>query len=378
MPATRKLATFLKPYWHWATLAPLLMVVEVAMDLLQPRFIEHIIDQGIAQSNLSVVLNTGLWMVGVAVIGLIGGVGCGVFTVLASQNFGADLRQTLFAKVQALSFGNLDTLETGGLITRLTNDVTQITEMVSMLLRVMVRVPLLMVGSLIMGYLTSPRLSLLFLVLIPVVAIVLARVINRAYPLFGGVQQRLDRLNTVMQENLGRRTRVKSLCAHQARAGPFPARQRRPDRPQHPRRAHGGGDHAADDAGAQHRYCHRALGWRRQHQQWRHAGGAGGSFYQLFDAGAHGADDDQHVDHALLAPKPRRCALARCWPVRPKFRIGRRRAPTLRRAGRFNSMASLFTTTATTAIRCSKRSAFAPSRVKPWRCWAPPAPVSPA
>ncbi|MEZ4709149.1 MAG: ABC transporter ATP-binding protein [Caldilineaceae bacterium] len=202
MPATRKLASFLKPYWHWSTLAPLLMVLEVSMDLLQPRFIEHIIDEGIAQSNLPVVFSTGLWMIGVAVIGLIGGVGCGVFTVLASQNFGADLRQTLFARVQALSFGNLDALETGGLITRLTNDVTQVTEMVSMLLRVMVRVPLLMVGSLIMGYLTSPRLALLFLLLIPMVAIVLARVINRAYPLFGGVQQRLDRLNTVMQENL--------------------------------------------------------------------------------------------------------------------------------------------------------------------------------
>ncbi len=202
MPATRKLAQFLKPYWHWALLAPLLMVLEVSMDLLQPRFIEQIIDEGIAKGDLQAVLTTGLWMIGVAIVGLIGGVGCGVFTVLASQNFGADLRQTLFGKVQALSFGNLDKLETGGLITRLTNDVTQVTEMVSMLLRVMVRVPLLMVGSLIMGYFTSPRLSLLFVVLIPIVAIVLVQVINRAYPLFGGVQQRLDRLNTVMQENL--------------------------------------------------------------------------------------------------------------------------------------------------------------------------------
>lgn len=202
MPATRKLGQFLKPYWHWATLAPLLMVLEVSMDLLQPRFVERIIDEGIAQGDLQIVLNTGLWMVGVAVIGLIGGVGCGIFTVLASQNFGADLRQTLFAKVQALSFGNLDKLETGGLITRLTNDVTQVTEMVSMLLRVMVRVPLLLIGSLIMGYLTSPRLALLFVILIPIVALVLIQVINRAYPLFGGVQERLDKLNTVMQENL--------------------------------------------------------------------------------------------------------------------------------------------------------------------------------
>ncbi len=221
MPATRKLARFLKPYWHWATLAPLLMVLEVSMDLLQPRFIEQIIDEGVAKGNLPFVLTTGLWMIGVAIIGLIGGVGCGVFTVLASQNFGADLRQTLFGKVQALSFGNLDKLETGGLITRLTNDVTQVTEMVSMLLRVMVRVPLLMVGSLIMGYFTSPRLSLLFVVLIPIVAIVLVQVINRAYPLFGGVQQRLDRLNTVMQENLAGVRVVKAFVRTSHELGRF-------------------------------------------------------------------------------------------------------------------------------------------------------------
>ncbi|MEZ4865443.1 MAG: ABC transporter ATP-binding protein [Caldilineaceae bacterium] len=202
MPATRKLGQFLKPYWHWATLAPLLMVLEVSMDLLQPHFVEQMIDQGIAQSDLSTVIHIGLWMVVVATIGLIGGVGCGVFTVLAAQNFGADLRHTLFAKVQALSFGNLDKLETGALITRLTNDVTQVQETVSMLLRVMVRVPLLLVGSLIMGIITSPRLALLFLLLIPVVTVVLVQVINRAYPFFGGVQARLDKLNTVMQENL--------------------------------------------------------------------------------------------------------------------------------------------------------------------------------
>jgi len=108
MPATRKLFSFLKPYWHWATLAPLLMMLEVAMDLLQPRLIQQIIDTGVATGDLQYVLHTGLRMLGVALIGLIGGVGCGIFTVLASQNFGADLRHALFAKVQSLSFGNLD------------------------------------------------------------------------------------------------------------------------------------------------------------------------------------------------------------------------------------------------------------------------------
>src|SRR5437868_3811490 len=119
MGATPKLAVYLKPYWHWAVLAPLLMVLEVTMDLLQPRLIERIVDEGIARSNLPLVLNTGLLMTGFALVGLVGGMGCTIFAVLASQGFGADLRGAAFRQVQALSFGNLDRLETGKLVTRL-------------------------------------------------------------------------------------------------------------------------------------------------------------------------------------------------------------------------------------------------------------------
>jgi len=174
----------------------------LGMDLMQPRLIQHIIDEGITAGNMQVVIQTGLWMVVLAVIGLGGGVGCTVYAILAGQGFGADLRGTLFGKVQALSFGNLDRLETGKLITRLTNDVTQVQEVVMMLLRVMVRVPLLMIGSLVLAVITSPELAWLFAVLIPIVVVALFWIINRSYPLFGGVQQRLDALNIVMQENL--------------------------------------------------------------------------------------------------------------------------------------------------------------------------------
>jgi ATP-binding cassette subfamily B protein len=151
---------------------------------------------------MTVVISTGLWMLTAAVIGLAGGAGCTVYAILAGQYFGADLRGTLFRKVQALSFGNLDSLETGKLITRLTNDVTQVQEAVMMLLRIMVRVPLLLVGSLVMAILTSPQLAMLFLVLIPVVVVVLVWIINRTFPLFSQVQKQLDALNTVLQENL--------------------------------------------------------------------------------------------------------------------------------------------------------------------------------
>jgi ATP-binding cassette subfamily B multidrug efflux pump len=202
MSSAYRLVRFLKPYWRWAALAPLLMALEVAMDLMQPKMIERIVDQGIAQLDLAVVVNTGLLMVGLALIGAVGGVGCTVFSALASQGFGTDLRNALFRKVQSLSFGNLDELETGQLITRLTNDVTQVQEVVSMMLRIMVRAPLMLLGSLIMAILTSPRLAVMLAILGPLVLVALAWVINRAYPIFSSVQRRLDDLNTVMQENL--------------------------------------------------------------------------------------------------------------------------------------------------------------------------------
>jgi ATP-binding cassette subfamily B multidrug efflux pump len=202
MKSSLKLARFLKPYRKWAILAPLLMILEVAMDLMQPRLIQRIVDEGIAQLDMSVVTNTGLLMVGLALIGAVGGLGCTVFATLSAQGFGADLRYTLFRKVQSFSFGNLDDLETGQLVTRLTNDVTQVQQVVAMLLRIMVRAPFMLLGSLLMAILTSPRLALLLLVLTPLVLVALIWVISKATPLFGQVQRKLDDLNTVMQENL--------------------------------------------------------------------------------------------------------------------------------------------------------------------------------
>ncbi|MBN1874501.1 MAG: ABC transporter ATP-binding protein [Anaerolineae bacterium] len=211
MKSVIKLLKFLKPYWGWAVIAPLLMMLEVVMDLMQPRMIQRIVDEGLAQLDLQIVINTGLWMIGFALLGAVGGIGCTIFSVLASQGFGTDLRSELFSKVQSLSFGNLDDLETGQLVTRLTNDVVQIQEMVSMMLRIMVRSPLLLIGSLVMVIMTSPRLALLLAALLPLVSVMLIWVISRAYPLFGEVQHRLDNLNMVMQENLAGMRVVKAF-----------------------------------------------------------------------------------------------------------------------------------------------------------------------
>ncbi|MGI8482991.1 MAG: ABC transporter ATP-binding protein, partial [Thermomicrobiales bacterium] len=133
---------------------------------------------------------------------MIGGMACGVFAILAAQHFGADVCGALFRKVQSLSFSNLDRLDTGQLVTRLTNDVTQVQDTVALMLRVMVRAPLLLVGSIVMAIFTSAQLSMLFLVLVPVVLVIVRWVFKKAFPLFKQVQKKLDGLNSLMQENL--------------------------------------------------------------------------------------------------------------------------------------------------------------------------------
>jgi ATP-binding cassette subfamily B protein len=202
MSSSHKLAYLLRPYWKEIIIGPLLMLVEVAMDLAQPRMMQKIVDVGIAQLDMSIVISTGLVMVGLALVGAFGGAGNTVFAVKVSQGFGADLRSKLFGKVQSLSFGNLDKLETGQLITRLTNDVTQVQEVILIALRILVRAPLILVGSLIMAVITSPELALILLALGPLSLGVIILVLRRAHPMFSEVQRRLDRLNTVMQENL--------------------------------------------------------------------------------------------------------------------------------------------------------------------------------
>lgn len=185
-----------------AILAPLFMVLEVAMDLNQPRLLEKIVDVGVANLDMPLIIQTGLIMIFCALVGLIGGAGNTILTMKVAMSTSADIRNALFRKVLSFSFANLDEIGSGELITRLTNDVTQVQEVIMLSLRVLVRAPLMVIGSVIMAILTSPGLSWLVLVLVPVLSAVLAWGINRSYPLFVKVQTKLDRLNTVMQENL--------------------------------------------------------------------------------------------------------------------------------------------------------------------------------
>ena len=209
----RHLLVYLKPYWKAALIAPLLMILEVTMDLLQPRMMQRIVDDGIQLGNQSLVLQTGLIMVCFALLGAVGGIGCTIFAVRAAVNTGSDLRSTIYRKIQTFSFGNLDRIGTGQLVTRLTSDVTAVQDVILISLRILVRAPLIGVGSLVMAFLTSPRLALVSVPLIPPLLLLLWFIIHKAHPLYTKVQASLDRVNTVIQESSGWSTRHQSLCA---------------------------------------------------------------------------------------------------------------------------------------------------------------------
>lgn len=171
------------------------------MDLLQPILMASIIDQGVMQNDTAHILHTGLIMLGAAAIGLLGGLGCTIYSSIASQRFGADLRRDLFLKVQTLSFRNLDDISTGSLITRLTSDIVQIQTMIQMLLRIFVRSPLLAIGSMIMAVIISPKLAIILAIAVPLLFVVMFFLIRATLPLFATVQKKLDKVNTVLKEN---------------------------------------------------------------------------------------------------------------------------------------------------------------------------------
>ena len=179
-----------------------MMFIEVIMDLNQPKLMSDIIDIGVANGDITYVLNVGFKMIVVAFIGILGGMLCGVFSTLASMNMGKNMRQGLFNKIQSLSFSEIDQFKTSSLITRLTNDVTQVQNMVMMALRGMVRSPLICLGGIIMSLSISVKLSMIFLVVIPLIILSVTVITAKSTPFFTAMQKKIDNVNLVMRENL--------------------------------------------------------------------------------------------------------------------------------------------------------------------------------
>lgn len=186
----------------YVILAPLMMFIEVIMDLNQPKLMSDIIDIGVANGDISYVLNIGFKMIVVAMLGILGGMLCGLFSTLASMKMGKNMRQGLFDKIQSLSFSEIDKFKTSSLITRLTNDVTQVQNMVMMVLRGMVRSPLICLGGIIMSLTISIKLSIIFLVVIPLIVVSVILITSKSIPFFIEMQKKIDNVNLVMRENL--------------------------------------------------------------------------------------------------------------------------------------------------------------------------------
>jgi ATP-binding cassette, subfamily B, multidrug efflux pump len=207
----RKLFHFITPYWKFALLSLFLLTAVVIMDLAIPRLIQRIIDQGIRQNSQAVVLQTALWMLAISAVSTLFAVGNNLFSVRAGESVARDLREAIFLKIQAFSFANLDEFNTGKLLVRLSSDTGAFQRLVQVTLRIGTRAPLMMIGSLLLMFNTDRELALSMLPLLLVTSVVIIFFSLKMEPLFGIVQKKLDRLNTVLQENISGARLVKAF-----------------------------------------------------------------------------------------------------------------------------------------------------------------------
>ncbi len=203
---------YIRPYLPYFIIGPLCMIVEVIGEVVMPKLLSIVINR--ANAGVLTVGNS-LWimaaMVITALLMMAGGVGGAYFGAKASVNFAADLRSDVYAKVQKYSFANIDKFSTGSLVTRLTNDVTQLQNFVNMLLRMALRAPGMMIAALIMTIAIRPSLSMVFLVSMPVMLVVVGIIISKGFPRFSRMQEKIDGLNSTVQENITNVRVVKSF-----------------------------------------------------------------------------------------------------------------------------------------------------------------------
>lgn len=194
--------SFVKPYRIPIAAALSLMLVELAVELIQPLLIAKIIDEGIVAKDLDTVIKWGGVMLGISLLAFVSGIANSFLAAHAGQSFGFDIREKLFSKVQSFSFTNFSHFSSSSLITRITNDVTQLQNTFFMSLRMALRAPLLVIGGIVMAMLVHVKLAMPFVIIIPPLLIFLIWIMTKAAGLFKSVQRRLDRVNGVMRENL--------------------------------------------------------------------------------------------------------------------------------------------------------------------------------
>ncbi len=216
-----KLAKYLKPYWLFAILAPLTMIGEVAIDLMQPRLMASIVNEGVIGQDMALIITTGITMLVLTAIGGLFGILSAAFASNAAQRFGNDLRNDADKKVMSLSLQQTDKFTTGSLVTRLTNDINAVQDLVSMLLRMFVRAPMQFIGGIFMALMISPKFGIVLLIALPLQMILVILMLKKASPLFSEVQQKLDRVNSVVQENVSGARVVKAYVKEEHEIGRF-------------------------------------------------------------------------------------------------------------------------------------------------------------
>lgn len=202
---------YIKPYLPAFICGPLLMIVEIIGEVLMPKFMANIINIGAAGHDVPYIIRMGIVMVITALLMMVGGVGAAFFAARASVSFASDLRKDAFDKIQQFSFANLDKYSTGSLVTRLTNDITQVQNLINMSMRMMLRAPGMLIGALIMAITMNAKLALVVLVVIPILVTLIVLVIKTAFPRFEIMQKKLDALNSGIQEMLTNVRVIKSF-----------------------------------------------------------------------------------------------------------------------------------------------------------------------
>lgn len=202
---------YVLPYWKYFVLGPILMIVEVIGEVLLPALMAKIINVGAAGHDVPYILMVGGVMILLAFVMMAGGIGGSYFAAKAAVSFAADLRRDVFERVQEFSFRNIDSFSTGSLVTRLTNDITQIQNVIMMGLKMFLRAPGMMIGAVTMAFVMNPRLAAILLVVIPMLAAVILLIIRIGFPRFEYMQKKLDQLNSGIREALTNVRVVKSF-----------------------------------------------------------------------------------------------------------------------------------------------------------------------
>ena len=211
MKQWKRYKSYILPYKSAFILGPLMMVTEVLGEILLPKFMSMIINHGVAQKDGGYILKMGLVMAISSFLMAAGGILGAYFAAKASISFTSDLRRDLFARVQQFSFKNIDTFSTGSLVTRLTNDIQQVQNLIMMGLRMMLRAPGMFLGALVMAFWMNAELAAVILVVIPLLTAAIVRILRTAYPRFTAMQKALDTLNSGIQEVLTNVRVVKSF-----------------------------------------------------------------------------------------------------------------------------------------------------------------------